>query len=101
MFSAVYSNLLSENPEDWANAAHGCRRVLHELADTLFPPQEETRSRSVNEKDTEIKLGSNHYINRLLAYVEDSSASRPLHGISWFQFELHGSQVGRAFSRRQ
>ena len=75
MFSAVYSNLLSENPEDWANAAHGCRRVLHELADTLFPPQEETRSRSVNEKDTEIKLGSNHYINRLLAYVEDSSAS--------------------------
>ena len=75
MFSAVYSNLLSENPEDWANAAHGCRRVLQELAGTLFPPQAETRSRSVNGKETEIKLGADHYINRLLAYVEDSSSS--------------------------
>ena len=74
-FSGVYSNLLSENPEDWANAAHGCRRVLQELADTLFPPQAEPRSRSVDGEKTEIHLGANHYINRLLAYVEDSSSS--------------------------
>ena len=75
MFSAVYSNLLSQNPEDWANAAHGCRRVLQELADKLFPPQAETRSRVENGKEIEIKLGANHYINRLLAYVNDSSTS--------------------------
>ena len=75
MFSAVYSNLLSENPEDWANAAHGCRRVLQELADTLFPPQAETRSRFVDGEQTDIQLRENHYINRLLAYVEDSSSS--------------------------
>lgn len=26
--SAVYENLQSENPEDWSNAVHSCRRIL-------------------------------------------------------------------------
>ena len=48
---------------------------MQELADKLFPPQAETRSRVENGKEIEIKLGANHYINRLLAYVNDSSTS--------------------------
>jgi hypothetical protein len=33
-FSAIYDNLKSNNPEDWANAVHGCRRVLQGLVAT-------------------------------------------------------------------
>ena len=31
-FTSVYSNLLSENDEDWSNAVHSCRRILQDLA---------------------------------------------------------------------
>ena len=43
-FTAIYDNLKSDNPEDWANAVHGCRRVLQDLADAVFPAQDELRS---------------------------------------------------------
>src|ERR1700719_2665948 len=43
-FSAVYENLQSENPEDWSNAVHGCRRILQDLADAVFPPTDEVRT---------------------------------------------------------
>ena len=73
--TAVYGNLRSENPEDWANAAHSCRRVLQDLADAVFPAQAESRTRKVNGKDIEIKLGADQYINRLVGHIEDSSES--------------------------
>ena len=40
-FVSVYSNMDSENPEDWANAVHSCRRILLDVADALYPPQDE------------------------------------------------------------
>jgi hypothetical protein len=36
--SAAYENLRSDNPEDWSNAVHSCRRILQDLADSVFPP---------------------------------------------------------------
>ena len=38
--TSVYDNLGSENPEDWANAVHSCRRILVDLADALYPPKD-------------------------------------------------------------
>ena len=73
--TAAYDNLRSDNPEDWANAAHSCRRVLQDLADAVFPAQVETRTRKVNGMDRNIGLGAEQYINRLMAFVEDSSDS--------------------------
>ena len=69
---AVYENLKSDNPEDWANATHSCRRVLQGLADAVFPPQDETRVQNINGKPKEIRLGPDQYINRLMCYIEDS-----------------------------
>lgn len=73
--TSVYNNLQSDNPEDWSNAVHSCRRVLQELADSLFPPTNSIREREINGKIVSIKLGRDQYINRLLAYVEDTSES--------------------------
>ncbi len=85
--TSVHDNLVSDNPEDWSNAAHSCRRVLQDLADYVFPPQRETRSRLVDGRQKEIGLGADQYINRLIAYIEDSSGS------SRFR-ELVGSHLG-------
>ena len=73
--ASVHDNLSSDNPEDWSNAAHSCRRVLQDLADAVFPAQDEPRSHQVNGKQKKISLGVDKYINRLVAYIEDSSES--------------------------
>lgn len=72
-FTAIYENLQSENPEDWSNAVHGCRRILQSLADTIFPP---TADRAVAGSTRVIKLGKENYINRLVTFVEDHSPSQ-------------------------
>jgi hypothetical protein len=71
----VYENLRSENPEDWSNAAHSCRRILRDLADVVFPAQTEPRMKSYRGKDITIDLGTDDYINRLICYVEDNIES--------------------------
>ena len=86
-FTAVHDNLSSDNPEDWSNAAHSCRRALQDLADAVFPSQDKPTTRIVDGKPKEIRLGPDQYINRLIAYIEDSSES------SRFQ-EIVGSHLG-------
>ena len=74
-FTAAYDNLKSDNPEDWSNAVHSCRRVLQDLADAVFPAQQQPHIRTKNGKEIEVKLGQDKYINRLMAFIEDSSNS--------------------------
>lgn len=74
--SAIHDNLRSENAEDWSNAVHGCRRILQDLADAVFPPQEADRTKTIKGKKITIKLGKEQYINRLIAFIEDHSPSR-------------------------
>ncbi len=72
--SATYDNLLSNNPEDWSNAVHSCRRILQDLADSIFPPTED-RTIQTGGKEKIIKLGKDNYINRIMAYVTDHNKS--------------------------
>lgn len=73
--AAIYRNLESENPEDWSNAVHGCRRLLVELADAVFPATNDVRNRVAGGKSFSIKLGKDNYVNRLIAFAEDQSLS--------------------------
>jgi hypothetical protein len=75
-FSAAYENLLSENPEDWSNSVHSCRRILQDLADSVFPPSDHERKVEVDGKTMNVKLGRDHYINRIMAFIQDSSRSQ-------------------------
>lgn len=70
-FKAVYDNLESDNFPDWANAVHECRKIFHDLSDTLFPPQVAPRKKG----QKEIKLDEKCYTNRLICFVEDNSKS--------------------------
>jgi len=74
-FSAIYDNLKSENPEDWSNAVHSCRRILEDLADAIFPPTDD-RIIEVKGKEIQIKLGKPQYINRILTFIADHSDSK-------------------------
>ena len=70
-FVAVYENMDSSNPEDWANAVHSCRRILLDLADSLFPPREEP----IIVEGKHIKVGRDQYINRLIQFINAHSGS--------------------------
>ncbi|MEX2166316.1 MAG: hypothetical protein WD852_04750 [Methyloceanibacter sp.] len=72
--TAIHDNLASENPEDWSNAVHGCRRLLKAMADTLYPPRED-RIITIGGETRTIKLGDPAYVNRLMAFIEEKSES--------------------------
>ena len=74
--TSVYENLQSENPEDWSNAVHSCRRILQDLADAVFHPTDEERTvEGPNGKKRNVKVDKDHYINRIKAFVQDASSS--------------------------
>lgn len=70
--SSVYSNMDSDNPEDWANAVHSCRRILVDLADVLYPPQEEP----IMIGGKTVKVGPEQYINRLVQFIAGQAGSK-------------------------
>ncbi len=100
-FMAVHDNLSSDNPEDWSNAAHSCRRILQDLADAVFPPQEKPITRMVDGKPKEIRLGADQYINRLIAYIEDSSESGRFREIVGSHLRYIGDRLKALFSAAQ
>ena len=71
-FVAVYDNMDSTNPEDWANAVHSCRRILLDLADALYPAQDTP----IKVNGREIKIGKDQYVNRLIQFIESKKGSK-------------------------
>lgn len=100
-FNAVHDNLRSDNPEDWSNAVHSCRRILQALADVLFPPQSDSRFVREGGKEREIKLGPEHYINRLMCFVQDHSTSRRFEDIVGSHLRFLGDRLDAIFKAAQ
>jgi hypothetical protein len=100
-FNAVHDNLRSDNPEDWSNAVHSCRRILQDLADELFPPQSESRFVKDGETEREIKLGRDHYINRLMCFVSDNSSSSRFEDIVGSHLRFLGDRLEAIFKAAQ
>jgi hypothetical protein len=98
--SAVYDNLQSENPEDWSNAVHSCRRILQDLADAVFPPASD-RVKEVAGKQRTIKLGKDNYINRIMAFVEDRSNSERFQDIVGSHLSFLGDRLDSVFQAAQ
>lgn len=99
-FAAVYENLASENPEDWANAVHSCRRILQDLADVLFPAREDV-IKLINGKEKPIKLGADNYINRLIAFVEEHEGSSRYKAVVGSSLQYLGDRLDAAFTAAQ
>jgi hypothetical protein len=99
--AAVYDGLLSENPENWSNAVHSCRRILQDLADRLFPPIADDRVVEVEGKTNKIMLGKDQYINRLIAFVQDSAESDRFEEIVGSQLAFLGDRLDSTFKAAQ
>ncbi|AKS41256.1 AbiTii domain-containing protein [Wenzhouxiangella marina] len=98
--SAVYENLQSENPEDWANAVHSCRRILQDLADSLYPPRDDVE-KEIGGKKRLIKLGPDNYINRLIAFLEENSESERFEEIVGSHLGFVGDRLDSVFQAAQ
>lgn len=94
--ASINENLRSDNPEDWANAVHSCRRMLQEVADALFPAQEPRESNGKL-----IKLGPDNYINRLIAFIEDNSGSQRFQEIVGSTITYIGERLDAVFKAAQ
>lgn len=96
-FTSVYSNLLSENDEDWSNAVHSCRRILQDLADEIYPvrePKELPNGKKIN-------LGTEQYINRLVAYIDEHSDSSRFQEIVGSNLKYIGERLDSIFNAAQ
>lgn len=98
--AAVYENLQSDNPEDWANAVHSCRRILQDLADSLYPAGADV-VKQINGKPRTIKMGSDNYINRLIAFLEERSDSDRFNEIVGSHLGFIGDRLDGVFQAAQ
>ena len=95
---SIQGNLLSDNPEDWANAGHSCRRLLQAVADALYPPSEvPTTSKS----GKTIKIGKDNYINRLVMFCESKTVSGVSFKVISADMQYIGERLDAVFSAAQ
>ncbi len=99
--TSIYENLHSENPEDWSNAVHSCRRILQDLADVVFPAIDEERIVKFEGKTRTIKLSKNNYINRIMAFVQDSSDSERFQDLVGSHLVFLGDRLDSIFKASQ
>lgn len=97
-FASVYDNLRSQNPEDWSNAVHSCRRIVQDLANAVFPPQKECRTLSDGKR---IELGADQYINRLACFAQDNSSSALFSAIVGSHLRYLGDRLDAIFDACQ
>lgn len=98
--SATYDSLLSDNPENWSNAVHSCRRILQDLADAVLPPTED-RITKIENKEKTIKLGKDNYINRIMAYVTNHNKSVKFAEIVGSHLSFLGDRLDSVFKAAQ
>ena len=96
-FVLVYDNLKSNNPEDWSNSVHSCRRILQAVADMLYPPSPNDLI-EIERKGGKIKVGPDNYINRLMIYVEDNSNSERFQDIVGSHLKFLGDRLHAIYS---
>ncbi|NEU29947.1 hypothetical protein GN156_04040 [bacterium LRH843] len=89
-FISVYENLKSDNDEDWANAVHTCRRIIKEVADTVYPPSEEPITLPNGKL---IKIGEDQYINRLIQFIDSKSTSEKFTSIVGSHLKFIGERL--------
>ena len=91
-FNAVYEYLNSENTENWSNAIHSCRRILEDLANAVYPPNED-KQKVIDGQETTIKLDKEHYINRILEFITESSDSQTYQRVVGSQLKFIGDRL--------
>lgn len=68
---SMIENLTSTNPADWNKVGHSSRKMLAQLADKVFPPQDHLYNLK---SGRQIKVDASCYVNRLIAFLDKNSS---------------------------
>lgn len=83
-FAAAFENAASGNPEQWANAAAACRRLLKEIADELRPPGDPVGNREMTD---------DKYINRLIDWIANQKVGGTLRDVVTSDLADFGARI--------
>ncbi|WP_412551533.1 hypothetical protein [Shimia sp. MIT910701] len=92
---SISDNLKSDNAEDWANAAHSCRRLLQAVADAIFPPAKAPYKTKLGK---DVKVGKDNYINRLVCFCDENMDSATAVKIIGSDLSFIGERLDAVFS---
>ena len=92
MITAAFENAASDNPEQWANAASTCRRLLKAAADHLRPAGPGITTGN----GRTIKMGDGNYLNRLGDWVRSQTGSETQVGVFEAEVEYLDAQLRAA-----
>ena len=67
----MVENLTSSNPADWNKVGHSSRKMLAQLADAVFPPQDNSYYLKSGKS---LKVDAACYINRLIAFLDRNTS---------------------------
>lgn len=93
-FVSVYENMDSNNPEDWANAVHSCRRILKDFADSVYPASSEPVELADGKK---IKVGEDNVINRLIQFISSKADSETYNKVVGSTLQYVGERIDAIF----
>lgn len=95
---SIRANLESDNPEDWANAGHSCRRLLQAIADVLYPPSDQPIKTADGRP---VKVGKENYINRLIMFCESKTTSGASFKVMSSDLKYVGERLDAVFAAAQ
>lgn len=95
---SIRANLESDNPEDWANAGHSCRRLLQAVADVLYPPADQPAKTADGRP---VKVGKDNYINRLIMFCEGKMTSGVSFKVMSSDLKYIGERLDAVFAAAQ
>lgn len=87
--TAIYDSLNDDNPEKWSTALTTCRRMLKAVADKLYP----SSNKPITKEGKEIKIGEEHFVNRLICYIEQNSTHETLDKITNANLDYIGNRL--------
>lgn len=94
-FVSVYENLRSKNEEDWANSVHSCRRVIKDVADFLYPPNDEEIK---TDRGGKYKLNNERYIMRLKQFIKLKSDSEKFLEVVGSHLDYIGDRIDAIYA---
>jgi hypothetical protein len=86
----AYENASSANPESWSHVASSCRRIINDVADTIFPAQPQP----VKVDGKEYSVTDDKFINRIIVGLKSKSTSKRT-----FEFNQSMIEYVQAFLR--
>ncbi len=89
-FIAVYENLKTGEDENWANAVNSCRRILKDVANSLYPSSTKEVTTKAGKK---VKLDEEHYVLRLMEFIKNKSRSKTFANIIGSTLDHIGNRI--------